>query len=514
MNRRSPLAGLRYLLWLIPLALTALLFWGGFRAKNTELLFPHQRLRGLELGNLTVEDAVAALQAAGVGAGNDFSVTVSYPDGYSFTVTAAEAGLAQDAEAEAEVLYRYGRSGDLRRDLWDWLSSLLTARVVEWEEPELDTDALRAAAQRAAAETDSAMTPSAWAASDTELCWTRGCAGQTTDVSELTRLLTQAFLLKKSSFTYEPLRQEPDAPDFAAIRQQVAYPCRDAAYDADWNVIPEENGLDFDAEAAEAMAGETDYGETMTVPLVILYPEVTAEDLRKVQYADLLASYTTELVGTDVRQQNIRLAAESMNGCIVEPGAVFSFNEVVGQRTEERGFGAAPAYLGGQVVMEVGGGICQVSSTLYNAVLLADLEITYRTCHRYAQTYVPYGMDATVSWGGPDFQFTNSTTEPLRVDASCEDGRLTIELWGTRRWDGYIVMSYEIEQTIPPTEVEQVDASLAPGTRKVSDWGREGMVVQTYRSRYQADGTLIETVPEDRSEYASKNKIVLVGPET
>ena len=240
---------------------------------------------------------------------------------------------------------------------------------------------------------------------------------------------------------------------------------------------------------------------------------VTAEALRKLLYRDELGSYVTELGGTETRIGNIRLAAKTLDGCLLLPGEEFSFNGRIGQRTEEAGYGSALSYVDGEVVSEVGGGICQLSSTLYCACLLADLEVSFRTNHRYYQSYVPPGLDATVSWGWPDFNFVNSTEYPLRIEASCEDGSLKVTLRGTQTREGHTELRWEVLETVAAGVVYREDPALAPGQSTVADWGREGMTVQTWRVKYDGEGNLLEEVPEARSVYASRDKVILVAPE-
>ncbi|MFR6425641.1 MAG: VanW family protein [Oscillospiraceae bacterium] len=139
---------------------------------------------------------------------------------------------------------------------------------------------------------------------------------------------------------------------------------------------------------------------------------------------------------------NVKLAAEKINGVILQPGQTFSYNDVLGQRTKANGFKEAGAYSGGQVVQEVGGGICQVSSTLYYCAMVSNLKINTRTCHYFPVAYIEPGMDATVSWGGPEFKFTNSREYPIEIKAYVEKNSITVEIWGTDVDGSYVKMSY------------------------------------------------------------------------
>lgn len=143
-----------------------------------------------------------------------------------------------------------------------------------------------------------------------------------------------------------------------------------------------------------------------------------------------IGSFTTNTTSNSIRNQNVKLAAQAVNGTVLKPGEEFSFNEVVGQRTAEKGYGAAAAYNGGEVVQEVGGGVCQVSSTLYNAVFRSGLTTTYRRSHTFAPNYVRPGSDATVSWGGPDYRFVNSSKHAIGIRAWYKDQTCTVQLYG------------------------------------------------------------------------------------
>ena len=141
----------------------------------------------------------------------------------------------------------------------------------------------------------------------------------------------------------------------------------------------------------------------------------------------LLGDFSTPLMGSPDRVQNIRLSLEAITNSVVYPGEVFSFNEVVGERTMERGYRNAPIILGETVVPGVGGGICQSSTTLYNAVRQADLEIVERRIHSIAPSYIKHGLDATVAWPYTDFKFKNNTDAPVIIKAE-------IQKWRVRVW--------------------------------------------------------------------------------
>ena len=247
-----------------------------------------------------------------------------------------------------------------------------------------------------------------------------------------------------------------------------------AGYDPETKSATESKvGIAFDVAEAQPLWDAASTGDTVTIPATLTQPEMTQERLQKHLLADKLATKTTSLSGSSSnRITNVRLAAEKINGVILQPGQTFSYNDVVGKRTKANGFKEAGAYSGGQVVQEVGGGICQVSSTLYYCAMVSNLKINTRTCHYFPVAYIEPGMDATVSWGGPEF---NSREYPIEIKAYVEKNSITVEIWGTDVDGSYVKMSYTAN----------------------------GLRATTYRTVYDKDGNEISRTVEANSTYHS-----------
>ena len=200
-----------------------------------------------------------------------------------------------------------------------------------------------------------------------------------------------------------------------------------------------------------------------------------------------------------------------MNGTILNPGEEFSYNGVVGQRTPERGFKAAGAYSNGQLIDEVGGGVCQPSSTLYMAVLRADLEVTERTNHSMTVSYTPLGEDATVSYGSLDFKFKNNTDYPIKLVTVREGSQMKVTIIGTKVDDKTVRLGTEILETLTPETIKKTDSSLKPGETEVQQSAVTGYKTITYKY-VTVNGETTKEVA-NRSSYRKRDKIVLVGPE-
>ena len=270
--------------------------------------------------------------------------------------------------------------------------------------------------------------------------------------------------------------EEPAPPDLDAIYEAVYIPPVDDSLDMEtFEVIPGAFGYHFDMKKAQRAVEQAEYGETLSIPMVFQEPEIYGD---AVYFRDILGYCETKHTQDENRNNNLRRACASMNGLVLQPGEVFSYNDTLGPRTKENGYLRAGAYSGWVLVQSYGGGICQGSSTIYGAVLQADLEIVQRKNHGYAVSYVPYGLDATVNWGGPDFQFRNNTHFPIKISAEVSDGLVKVTILGTEERDYYVEM--ESEHTI----------------------GSSSIQAQSYKCKYDREtGELISREKEARSNY-------------
>lgn len=251
----------------------------------------------------------------------------------------------------------------------------------------------------------------------------------------------------------------------------------------------------------------------LRIPIVIQekHPIINAEDL---QNMGELARFTTWYnVGEVDRSHNLKKAADSINGTVVAPGDTFSFNAVVGPRTYETGYRDAMVIVGGLFEPGLGGGICQVSSTLYNAVLLAGLDIVERHNHALAVAYIPLGRDAAVAYGLQDFKFKNNTNYPIYIRAQAASGNLTVNIYGDMNYKQKITIGNIVDKVIDFIEVKKEDNTLEPGTVKVNNEGIPGYVVRSFRTFYDQDGNKVKTELLATDRYTPLNKLILTGPQ-
>ena len=510
---------------LIALGLTAAIMAGAYAglcawAGSRTVFYPGEAIGGVNVGGLTVEQAGQVL----AGALPERVISVS-------PVQTAEAeGWLPSAEGASVTLGELGYTAEqcpgIARRRFDQQSAapFLTrgARVLSLlsgsgEEgltaQDRDEEAFRAGVARLAEELALEPQDGRFEVQDHEILLIKEANGRSVGEEGLALALENAAASGLSQVQVD-VTTRPAAPlSIQEVHEAVSGEMENARYDQDTGgILPEKRGASFDTVSAQRALNAALPGETVSVPADIQEPEITAADLKAVLFRDLLGECTTHVGGTAARVSNVKLASAAFDGTVLNSGDLFSYNETVGQRTAAKGYKAAPAYVQGETVDEIGGGVCQPSSTLYYACLLANLEITERYAHRYIPAYITRGMDATVSWGGPDYKFTNNTPYPLKITAKYDKGYLTVQLWGTRTDDTTVKMTYETLSSTPFQEVEQLDPALAPGQRQVKVTPYTGYRVRTYRNVFDGSGNLISSDVEAISDYKHRDRLVLVGP--
>ncbi|MGE5594354.1 MAG: VanW family protein [Betaproteobacteria bacterium] len=280
------------------------------------------------------------------------------------------------------------------------------------------------------------------------------------------------------------------------------------------SVRPSVNGRRLDASglgaAIKAVLTQRT-GRTVRLSVEPVVPQVTTEQLEAMDIKRCIGAYTTKFNPADqARVHNIRAAADAINGVLVAPGEVFSFNTVVGPRSKEAGYLEAPVVVEDELVPGVGGGICQVSTTLYNAVLLAGLDIVARANHSVAPAYVPVGRDATVAYDYIDLRFRNDSPNHVMLASQVGKDSVTVKVYGDAPSDRKVVIETEIEERIPPGVVRREDMSLAAGQEVTEDEGAWGYVVSVYRI-IKVNG--VEKCKEllSRDRYRPRARRILVG---
>ena len=499
------------------------------------LILPNVCVAGVDLGGKTPEEAAAALHQATDLTYTQQDMVVQLPD-TTLTLSPADTGASLNVETAVEAAYNYGRDGTfsenrkIRQEAASNPYALdLTSHMT------LDTAYIEGLLNDYCAGFNSEYSPSSatvngevpildsadetfdMEAAGQTLVLTTGTPGRYVDPEKLCKTVLDAYSTNVFQVTVDTDEEETLPEGLAAEVLELYETHRQEPVDAAMNmetfeVSHEVYGYGFDLEAALAQLEEAAYGETIEIPFQMIAPENTKEALEGVLFRDVLAAYETKHTNNSNRNTNLTLACAAINGYVLNPGETFDYNVVVGKRTKEAGYKTADAYSGGKTVQTLGGGICQVSSTIYYCTLIADLEIVTRTAHSYTSSYMPLGMDATVSWGGPEFRFKNNTNYPIRIEAEVSGGYVKVKLIGTDEKDYYVKMEYETLSNTYATTVYEEHAPNNPEGYKdgeVIQTAYNGCTVQTYKCKYDKEtNELISREEEALSKYKKRDKII------
>ncbi len=455
------------------------------KVSKLDTIYPNISVNGIDVGGLTVEEAAAKLETDGADAYQAVAVTVLLPMDTTLTVTAEEMGVDGDTAIPAQAAYDYGRGGSLFENMKVYQACEKTPVDLNWNvEAQLDETLLQSKVKPVVDEINAKLLETE-AVIDEEaqtIVIVKGVGAAAVDAQKVCELIVQAFGEQK----YDPIEYELEQVDpesgeqvLQAIYESVHTEPVNAVYDKETGGATEsKTGVSFDMEAALKLWEETETGDELVIPLIITEPEIDSETLLDKIFADCLSEKSTSLSGSSSnRINNVTLAAKALNNVVVNPGETFDYNSCLGERTTAKGYKEAGAYANGQHVTNVGGGICQNSSTLYYCALYANLDITVRDCHYFTVSYLPIGLDATVSWGGPDFRFVNDRNYPIKIKAWVDDGYLTVQIWGTDEDGSYVKMESDTWED------------------------SEYYYAQTYRAVYDKDGNRISYVKEAYSRY-------------
>lgn len=509
-----------FLLLLIPLFIFAILV--GILStvfalinRDNETIFSGISVQGIDVSNLTIDEAKKKVSSI---IGNHISEEISLQHNDFQTVILPEQfGVSFDVDSAVEQAYYIGKSDNLIKNNYTILSLLLKNYNIS---PSInyDEDLLNSLIDSINAQLPDRVVNSGYSIDGTNLIITSGKDGILISSFDLKDEILSFLndISSKNETINIPVNNVGAEPiNLDAIYKDIFKLPVDASYTTNpYVVYPSSNGLDFAISMEEAKAIISNQQDEYTIPLKITYPNVTTNQIGNEAFPDLLSQFSTSFTSSGYnRSNNIILSSAKLNGLVLMPGEEFSYNQAVGQRTRAAGFREAGAYSNGKVVQEVGGGICQVSSTLYNAVLYANLEIVERTNHYFNPGYVKAGLDATVSWGGPDFRFRNNRNYPIRIVTDTSGKKLKVYIYGLKTDDDCtVVLDPRYISSVPYKTTYQNDASLATGETRVISSGSNGCKTATYKYVYDKNGTLISSECISRDTYSPHNKVVAVGP--
>ncbi len=344
-----------------------------------------------------------------------------------------------------------------------------------------------------------------------EIVITKGHDGRAVDYNELNAQIEKAITNQKDYIEINvPFRVEkPVIINFDALYDSVHVEMTNASYSKKDGYIREQTGVSFDKKKATKEYELLKSDEKMIIPLIKEEPKIKTEDLSSVLFTDEIASFKTYYsTQNTARQTNLQLASNSINGVILKPREKMSFNKTVGALTAERGYLEAKS----GTTTEIGGGIDQLTSTLYNAVLKADLEVTERKGHSYFPEFVNPSFDAIVTWGSVDFEFKNNRETPIIVYASAKGGVLSVSINGIKKEnEPEISLEYEVLEKYQPITRILKDSAMFRGESKVTQTGVQGYKSEGYKVYKDSQGNEIKREKISTDIYRALDKIIVEG---
>lgn len=474
-------------------------------------------IMGIDVSNMTKEQATEVLKE--IIHDKMSEELVLKKDDYETSINANQINAQFNIEEAVQKAYDIGRSGNIITNNYNILASIIWGNNIELQ-MNYEQESLDKKIDDISSKLPDGLVQNSYYIEDDELIIVKGKKGLVIKEDELENSVINEMkaVNKKYNILNIPTQElEPDAIDIEKIRDEIYKEPQNASVSKDketgkTQVNTHVNGVDFDISIEEAKKIIAEDKEEYVIPLKIIVPDKTLSDLGEEAFPDKLSEYSTIFDPSNRnRSNNLAISAEKIDGTIIMPGETFSYNQTVGERTIAAGYKEAGAYAGGKVVQDVGGGICQTSSTLYNAALLANLEIVDRSNHQFLTSYVDASRDATVAWGSIDFQFKNTRTYPIKIEASAQNGVCEMTIYGIKEDKEYeVVIESEVLSYIPFTTKYENDDSLEEGEEVVEQSGYTGCTSEAYKI-LKLNGKVVSKTLLSKDTYDPMTRIIRRG---
>ena len=454
---------------------------------NNEKILSGISMLGIDIGNLTVDEAKNKINDAIDNRFHDENNNLILKRGDNETsVTANTFNANFDVDTAITEAYNIGRSGNIVTNNYAILWTNLFKKQIE-PTLYLDEELLNSTIKDVGAKMPDALVQNSYYVEDENLIIVKGKAGYVIEEEKLKdniyaqlRNIHTSYQVIEIPVTYK----EPGDIDLEKIHSEIYKEPQNAYVEENPKTVHRHvNGVDFKISMEEAEKLLEQDKEEYTIPLKITVPKTTINDLGDEAFPDLLATFSTTYDSSNYnRSTNIELASKKMNGTVVMPGENFSYNTVIGKRTLEAGYKEGTAYIGGKIVPDVGGGVCQLSTTLYNTALLANLKIIDRSNHLFLTGYVAASRDATVYYGSIDFVFQNTRSYPIKIVSNSKNGVCKVSIYGIKEEVEYeVVIQSKITSYINQTTTYKDDPTLEKGKEVVEQYGSNGCRSEAYR---------------------------------
>ena len=469
------------------------------------------KIEGIDVSGLSREDAKSKIESIYQDK-KEKEITLKYKD-YEATLSPQLLEVNYDIDKGIEEAVSIGKSDNIFINNFNIVKAMLGKNNIKIDMT-INEDVAKQNIEEISANIPGAVTEPSYYIENDKLIITKGKEGIKVDNDKLIEKIKEQLKDINTAQEYIEItvtEKKPEEIDIDKIHEEVYKEVQDAYYTKDpFTIHPEVEGVDFNVEEAKEQLKEDK--EQYEIQLTITKPKVTTAQIGSEAFPDLLATYSTRYDGGDRdRTTNLRIACQKINEKVVLPGETFSYNQTLGVRSTATGYKNAKVYENGEVVDGIGGGICQISSTLYNSVLMANLDIVERKNHQFVTSYTPAGRDATVVYGMTDFKFKNTRKYAIKIKASASNGVATVSIYGIKEENEYTVsFSTRTVSTIPFTVKYVDDNTLAVGTEKVKQKGANGIITETYITK-SLNGKVVSTKLLSKDTYNAMQRIILRG---
>ncbi len=471
------------------------------------------KINGIDISDLSTQEASLKLSEQ-LSAKLENPLTLSYQDYQTTIVPSEDFDAHYDFSSIIEEAYLIGRSGNIFKSNFQIISSFLFSRELDVD-LQYNNEKLSNIINNISLEIPGLIKQPSYYIENNELIILKGKEGVSLLYDETQNLIISTLEDISSSYSISlPVESAmPAGIDIQKIYNEVHTEPKNAYIVKDpFELNLGSSGVDFAITFEEIDSLLQEQKDEYVIPLKIIEPEIGIDDLGDEIFIDTLSTYSTKYdVSNKNRSTNVELATAKLNNVVILPGQTFSYNQTVGERTIKNGFKEASIYTSSGIEYGLGGGICQVSSTLYNTVLEANLDIVERKNHRYSVTYVPLGKDATVAYGSIDFKFKNTRKYPIKLIASAKNGVVNISIKGIKEEIEYdVTISAQKLQTTPFETKYINDNSLPVGTQVVKQYGYYGYKYETYKI-LSLNGAVVSKTLISTDIYTPLTKIIRVG---
>lgn len=481
--------------------------------KESEKIINNVYVSGIDISNMSKEEAINQIQNNYQTSKTD-SIELVLND-KKYYVSANDLGYApNNIEAIVDEAYNYGRSNNLISDNYTILFSNFNKKEYNLEYG-LSDEAYSNIISKIADSNSSLSVDDSYEISGDSVIIRKGQDGIKIDADVLKEYILTAFSNGIAEVDVPVTESASKRVDLNEIYSKVYVAPQDATYVSGekFDVIVDKTGIDFDLRKVQEDYDLLEDSGELLIHLRQIEPKVKLADLDSILFKDVLSTFSTTYDQTEKnRVQNLNVASERCNSTIVYPGKEFSFHKTIGTRTVANGYASAHSYAGGKVVNSVGGGICQISSTLYNIVLKADLEIVERKAHGMPVAYAEPSLDATIAEGSIDFRFKNNKNYPIKIVSEVKNGTVTMSLLGIKEETGTTIEIESVKlETINYTTTKQNDSTMYVGTSKVIQEPTNGCYSEAYRIEKDSNGNVISRTLISKDKYYPINEIIKVG---